>query len=480
MDGLVTSKFALTQTGLGPSVPASDEALRCELLARVIAGKLSIEALCERQHITPADVREWLRGFRRVALEAFDEQLRRTLLEHGADPDEPSGSEMTVSLEDISIIDWIQAIQLFAKHAVITIRHDDRESRLWCHKGALIDAESGHLSGEAAVHRIVSLDKGRVVTELRRVQRERRIFTSTPGLLLEAARRKDEAVLLRRRLGDLERRFRCAPAVRQRPLTGDEAAVARIFDEPHRLSDAIDHGELGEVETLAALESLIRMNHLVEASDTAEPVRSSGSPESETGPRSTNSGLPISFVWHSEQEQRHGNLRWVASTLVMVLTVSLAAWLGATGSQAPAPAPAPAPAAPVSTSVLQARALETYAAEVRAYPPEAALEIDGLAVGTGHWFARFSKDGATHELRITAPGFIPARILFIDTPPPLQVRLDPLVAPPPAAAAAPAAPTLAAARELPGGARSRKKPGSPRKRPYVQIIDGDAPSAPAE
>jgi uncharacterized protein DUF4388 len=478
MDGLVTSKFALTQSGLGPSEPASDEAMRCELLARVIAGKLSIEALCERQHITPADVREWLRGFRRVALEAFDEQLRRTLLEHGAAPEEPSGSEMTVSLEDISIIDWIQAIQLFAKHAIITIRHDDRESRLWCHKGALIDAESGRLSGEAAVHRIVSLDKGRVVTELRRVQRERRIFTSTPGLLLEAARRKDEAALLRRRVGDLERRFWCSPAARQRPLTGDEAIVARVFNEPHRLSDAIDDGELGEVETLAAIESLIRMNHLVEASDTAEPVPSRSS-ESEAGQRSTSSGLPISFVWHSEQEHRYGNLRWVASTLVMVLAVSLAAWLGATGSQALPPPPPPA-AASVSTAILQARPVEMYAAEVRAYPPDAALEIDGLAVGTGHWFARFSKDGATHELRITAPGFIPARILFIDTPPPLQVRLDALNAPPTEAAPAPVASGGALPREAPGAARSRKKPGSQRKRPYVQIIDGDAQSAPAE
>jgi uncharacterized protein DUF4388 len=484
MDGLVNSKVALQQTGMAPSEPGSDEARRNELLARVITGKLSVEALCEHQHITPDDVREWLRGFRRVAVEAFDEQLRRTLVGHGAELDESNGSEITVSLSDISIIDWIQAIQLFAKHAVITIRHDDRESRLWCYKGALIDAESGRLAGEAAVHRIVGLDKGRVVTELRRVQRERRIFTSTPGLLLEAARRKDEAVLLRRKLGPLERRFQCAAAARHRPLSGDQALVARFFEEPHRLSDAIDHGELGEIETLEALESLIRMNHLVEASAAADPVRSTSSSESEAGPRSSNSGLPISFVWHSEQEQRSVNLRWAVSTLVMVLTVSLAAWVGAGVSKAPAE-PAPAPPA-VSSAALQARPVDTYAVEVRTYPADAALEIDGLAVGAGHWFARYTKDGATHELRITAPGYIPARILFVDTPPPLQVRLDPLLA---LAATEPPTPSVAGevsaagARDVSGAARAdrqRKKPGSQRRRPYVQIIDGDAPSVPAE
>jgi hypothetical protein len=163
----------------------------------------------------------------------------------------------------------------------------------------------------------------------------------------------------------------------------------------------------------------------------------------------------------------------------MVLAVSLAAWLGATGSQA-LPSPPPPAAAAVSTEILQARPVEMYAAEVRAYPPDAALEIDGLAVGTGHWFARFPKDGATHELRITAPGFIPARILFIDTPPPLQVRLDALLAPPTEAVSAPVEPGAASPREASGAARSRRKPGSQRKRPYVQIIDGDAQSAPAE
>jgi hypothetical protein len=224
------------------------------------------------------------------------------------------------------------------------------------------------------------------------------------------------------------------------------------------------------------------MNHLVEASEAADAVRSTGSSESEAGPRTSSSGLPISFVWHSEQEQRSVNLRWAVSTLVMVLAVSLAAWVGAAVSNAP-PAPAAAPP-PVSSAVLQARPVDTYAVEVRTYPPDAALEIDGLAVGAGHWFARYTKDSATHELRITAPGYIPARILFVDTPPPLQVRLDPLLAPPATPPTPSAASEVSAAeRDVSSSARAerqRKKPGPQRRRPYVQIIDGDAPSVPAE
>src|SRR5690349_22832407 len=94
-----------------------------------------------------SDVQEWLREFHRSALTVFDEQLKRALIRQGAAPDALAGPELSVSLDDISIVDWIQAIQLFAKHAVVTVTHDDTESRIWCSNGALIDAESGPLRG---------------------------------------------------------------------------------------------------------------------------------------------------------------------------------------------------------------------------------------------------------------------------------------------------------------------------------------------
>jgi hypothetical protein len=397
--------------------PYWGDARAWDLLAQVVDGKLSVQAMCDRQRLRREDVHDWLRGFHRSALIAFDEQLRHALIRQGAAPEALAGPELTVSLADISIIDWIQAIQLFDKGAVITVMHDMTESRLWCSKGGLIDAESGRLSGEAALYRIVSLERGQVVTELRSVRRERTIRSSTSGLLLEAARRKDESAMLRRRLGDLDRYFQAVDGdAPSHSLNTAEVAVLRLFAEPRRLSEVLEDSELGDVETLAALESLIRTGHLRETRPEPGPMRSSGR---EAASGASQRVLPISFAWPRQRETPRRDLRWLLATLAMASLVSLAAWLGARTSVASVSLPlAPVAAA----SPLPA----TYSAVVRVHPPGAALEVDGRKLAAEFWSARLPRDGTVHELRVTAAGFMPARVLFVDAPPPLDITLEPL------------------------------------------------------
>ena len=498
MNGLAMSTLDPAPSSTGSEKPYWGDARAWELLAQVVDGKLSVQAACERHRMRHEDAQEWLRGFHRSALLAFDDQLRRALIRQGARPETLGGPELSVSLADISIIDWLQAIQMFAKHAVITVMHDATESRLWCVKGSLIDAESGRLRGEAALYRIVGLEHGQLVTELRAVRRERTIRTSTQGLLLEAARRKDEAAMLRRRLGDLSRCFQSVEtSAINRSLNTVEAAVLRLFVGPRRLADVIEESELGDVETLAALESLTRSGHLVEASaPVPEPARSA--PAAAPAKHAGNRVLPVSFAWPRQRESRRG-LR-AASTLLMALIVSLAAWLGAKASVSStafaltplAPAPARAAAEP-----------ESFPVVVHAYPREARLELDGRDIGAGEYRTRMPRDGALHELRLSLAGFIPARIIFVDAPPPLDVHLDPLPRPGVAepAAAEPSEPATAASdaeeraepstwSERRASAVRRKSPrpieaaasrrvdgvlGVARKKPFVQIIGADAP-----
>jgi hypothetical protein len=501
MNGLVMSTLDPRAAGSTTEKPYWGDARAWELLAQVVDGKLSVQAACERHRMRNEDVQEWLRGFHRSALIAFDDQLRRALIRQGATPETLGGPELSVSLADVSIVDWIQAIQLFAKHAVITVMHEASESRLWCSKGVLIDAESGRLRGEAAVYRIVGLERGQVVTELRAVRRERTIRTSTQALLLEAARRKDEVAMLRRRLGDLGRFFQSVEtSAINRSLNTVEAAVLRLFNMPRRLSDVLDESELGDVETLAALESLMRSAHLVEARTPAPaPAPQAAAADDPAG----NRVLPVSFAWPQERELGQRNFRWVGTTLVMALVVSLAAWLGAkssVSSQAFALAPAPGPAAPASPAV----APDTYAVVVRAFPLDATLEVDGRDIGPGVYRTRLTRDGSLHELRVSAAGFVPARILFVDAPPPVDIRLDPLPAPGPAEPAepvehavstsdgdTPAEPSTwserraSAARrknatrsEGSGGRRVTEVPASAtKKKPFVQIIEPETPAS---
>ena len=495
MNGLVMSTLDPRAAGSSTEKPYWGDARAWELLAQVVDGKLSVQAACERHRMRNEDVQEWLRGFHRSALIAFDDQLRRALIRQGATPEALGGPELSVSLADISIVDWIQAIQLFAKHAVITVMHEASESRLWCSKGVLIDAESGRLRGEAAVYRIVGLERGQVVTELRAVRRERTIRTSTQALLLEAARRKDEAAMLRRRLGDLSRFFQSVEtSAINRSLNTVEAAVLRMFGMPRRLSDVLDESDLGDVETLAALESLMRSAHLIEAR-TPEPAPAPAQQAAAADDASGNRVLPVSFAWPQERELGQRNFRWVGTTLMMALVVSLAAWLGAkssVSSQAlalsPAPAPAPAPAAAEP---------ETYAVVVRAYPLDATLEVDGRDIGPGVYRTRSS-------CSVSAAGFVPARILFVDAPPPIDIRLDPLPAPPVAEPAEdaplPALTSEAYSRGEPSTWSERRASAARRKnatrseasasrrvtevpasatkkKPFVQIIEPDVPAS---
>lgn len=374
---------------------------------------------------------EWLRGLHRSVLAAFDEQLKRALIRGGVAPEVLPGPELTVSLADISIIDWIQAIQLFAKHAVITVIHDETQSRLWCSSGELVDAESGRLRGEAALYRIASLERGQVVTELREEPRPRRIRASTPGLLLEAARRKDESALLRGRLGNLGRFFQsagfhgAAAARRQRPLDPGEATTLDLFPHPRRLVDALADSALGELETLAALDNLIRAGRLIEAPAAAIETPPPSVP-AEDGAARFDSVAPIARSRPAERAVASSGRSW-GSTAVVALSVAAAAWLGArSAAWSPGSPELGVERAPVAQRGAPSREPETYAVALRTTPASAELSIDGRAVGKGEWRGRFPRDGAVHELVAAAAGHVPLRVLFIDTPPPFDLHLDPL------------------------------------------------------
>jgi transposase-like protein len=181
-----------------------DEARRSAIVSEIAAGQLSVEGACRRYGLGADEIQEWLREFRRSALLAFDQRLQQTLLRQGADPVALAPAEFTGTLQDLSVADLVQSLQISGKSGVIVVIHEGQESRIWCSQGTLVDADSGRLGGEAALYRILSLEQGRVRAELRAVARQRTIHASTPSLLLEAAYRKDKSARLWRKLGDSE------------------------------------------------------------------------------------------------------------------------------------------------------------------------------------------------------------------------------------------------------------------------------------
>ncbi|HVZ36688.1 MAG TPA: DUF4388 domain-containing protein [Polyangiaceae bacterium] len=206
----------------GDSVETWSDGQRWELLARILDGKLSIQQACERHHLSAEVLWSWLPAFRQGALRALDERMQQNLLARGAPPEALRFPELSGSLAELSIGDWIQMLYLAGKDATLSVEAEGAEHRLWFSAGTPIDAESGSLRGEAAAYQILGLESGRVVASLLPVSRDRTIHASAQALLLEGARRKDESnadrLPLREPVASLERPSSSVPSVRRTSL----------------------------------------------------------------------------------------------------------------------------------------------------------------------------------------------------------------------------------------------------------------------
>ena len=259
--------FSLRASGAPPT--DWDEATRSELISQIVAGELGVAAACVRYGLAEELLLDWLRSFRRSQLVELDQRLKQRLIGHGVPLHAFGSAELTGTLGDLSVADVVQMIELTGKSAVIHVTHDRGDSHVWCRSGAIVDAQSGRLRGEAAVYRILALERGQILAELRSTERARSVHASIPRLLLEAARRKDESVALLRRLGDERRCYELGPRVSEATSDPSETQVAllALFAPACSARDALEQSVLGDFETLSLLCRLIAEGWLVEAQE---------------------------------------------------------------------------------------------------------------------------------------------------------------------------------------------------------------------
>lgn len=119
-------------------------------------------------------------------------------------------------------------------------------------------------------------------------------------------------------------------------------------------------------------------------------------------------------------------------------------------------------------------AAETFTLDLQVTPATALIEIDGVAAGSGQVSRSFPRDGKTHTLRLSAPGYESLLVEFKDSnPPPPAIGLRPSVpaASSNAAAPGPAGRPTSAARPTPGPAPTGKVKGNSDGRPKTDNID---------
>jgi hypothetical protein len=407
-------------------------------------------------------------------------------------------ARFTGTLDDLSVADLIQILQLAGKGAVVTVTREGQTSRLWCQEGAIIAAESGRLRGEAAVYRILAFEQGVLIADLHSVVQERSIFAATQRLLLEGARRKDESALLSDKLGDLQRCVQLREPIEEPGNSAAELVLLHSFQSPRSLLQALEESELGDFETLTALVHWLETGQLSDTGARHTPAP----PAPDATPREQASLLPLvaSVAPRRMFVARDPSLpNWGWAALAALVLAPAGYLIGS--STARSLDPAAASAAPTITPAESApRTPSRYPLGIQVTPAEAEIWLDGQQVARGHFETVLARDGVVHELRVSSSGHVPTKILFLDAPPPRELRLDPLpvrsaaLDTPRATAADPAQPGTSAASEPKG--RKRTSLRTPPKReavrnmqptratgsaapttnlPRVQVIDGDAP-----
>jgi serine/threonine-protein kinase len=153
----------------------------------------------------------------------------------------------------------------------------------------------------------------------------------------------------------------------------------------------------------------------------SEGPRSDPAPASGAGADS--STRPVASA--APRRPQRSSALWVLGAVTLLGGAAAYALLQQPLPVAPAAADAPAAAAPA------AGVEGTYECSVRARPDSTRIEFDGAHVGDGVFTARLPLDGASHVIRLTAPGFEPVALTFRDAPPPASIDLVPIATPPP-------------------------------------------------
>jgi hypothetical protein len=402
-------------------------------------------------------IRGWVNRHRDRAKQAASGATRRF--------DVPLATSFSGPIAEIPLSELLQTIATSGKDSVVTVRHEARESRIWCLKGEIIDAECGRLAGDLAFYRIAALEQGLVLGHFRAMPRLRTIRGSTQALLLEAALRKDQCNLLKERIGDTRAVYSPTTKALVEARQGRSAlAVLRAFYPGATLDEVLSDVHLGDLEALRIVAGLVEEGWLAPNQElTAKlvtPPRAKALPE---GPRVTTRSPHFAGNRAPDRAPSSSQgILMVGSAFALAIMVGLAwAWAPVPDqSRSHAPSESlPTPPAPAlgSPSDDGAKHANTQAAEegpasaaelrvdVEATPKDATLSLDGGPAATGRLALRLARDGQTHELRVAAAGYETARFLFSGAPPPGLIEL---VATADSLPTAPE-PTAAARRRLP-------------------------------
>jgi CheY-like chemotaxis protein len=134
--------------------------------------------------IKPFFVRELAKQTKNILDRIYLEKLQRQA---------PAEGVMRGRLSEMNIIDLLQSLELGQKNCSLTFTQDRESCRMYFADGQIHHAESGTITGDAAVYRVAGWSEGVFEIDFNGRSDKKTTTQSTQGLLMEALRLLDEA-----------------------------------------------------------------------------------------------------------------------------------------------------------------------------------------------------------------------------------------------------------------------------------------------
>lgn len=177
-------------------------------------------------------------------------------------------------LQDIGVIDLLQAFEAGRRSGVLQIEHATRSATVLFKNGKVVDAEQGQLRGEEALYRTFLWTSGVFDVEFGQVDVADNVPIGTAALVMEGMRRIDEWGRLAEQLPSSASVFTVDADVligRLAEVPDELNPVLRLFDGRRSLMAVIDESPFDDLSTLSVVsklyfEGVLRVTELAPAS----------------------------------------------------------------------------------------------------------------------------------------------------------------------------------------------------------------------
>lgn len=171
----------------------------------------------------------------------------------------PEQTHFSGHLQDVGVIDLIQAFESGRRSGVLQIEHGKRLATIVFKDGKVIDAEQGQQRGEEALYRTFLWTTGIFDVEFIDVDAPDNIPIGTAALVMEGMRRIDEWGRLAEQLPSSGSVFTVDPDVfleRLAEIPDELNPVLRLFDGQRTLMAVIDESPFDDLSTLTVVSKL--------------------------------------------------------------------------------------------------------------------------------------------------------------------------------------------------------------------------------